>query len=59
MAVIMRPDRAGNLLDEISFSNGGITARETMDLWNMPIVFLALLVLRSSEWLLRRRWGMV
>jgi hypothetical protein len=53
------PDHASNLLDEISFSNGGITARETMDLWNMPAVFLALLTLRSSEWLLRRRWGLV
>ena len=29
------------------------------DLWNMPAVFLLLLLLRSSEWLLRRRWGVV
>jgi uncharacterized membrane protein len=53
------PRNAGRLPDEISFSEAGITARETMDLWNMPIVFLALLVLRSGEWLLRRRWGLV
>lgn len=53
------PSTAGNLPEEISFSEGGITARETMDLWNMPIVFLVLLLLRSSEWLLRRRWGIV
>jgi hypothetical protein len=50
---------AANLPDEISFSESGITARETMDLWNMPIVFFVLLMIRSSEWLLRRRWGMV
>jgi hypothetical protein len=53
------PGNASNLLDEISFSEAGISARETMDLWNMPIVFLVLLLLRSSEWLLRRRWGAV
>jgi hypothetical protein len=53
------PGNAGNLLDEISFSEGGISARENMDLWNMPVVFLILLLLRSSEWLLRRRWGAV
>jgi hypothetical protein len=50
---------AGNLPDEISFSESGLTARETMDLWNMPIVFLVLLMLRSTEWMLRRRWGLV
>ncbi|MBI3209642.1 MAG: hypothetical protein HYZ37_12190 [Candidatus Solibacter usitatus] len=44
---------------EISYSEAGITVRETKDLWNMPIVFLLLLLLRSSEWLLRRRWGVV
>ncbi len=50
---------ANQLPDEISFSEAGVSARETMDLWNMPIVFLTLLILRSSEWLLRRRWGAV
>jgi hypothetical protein len=28
-------------------------------LWNMPIVFLLLLLLPSTEWLLRRKWGVV
>jgi hypothetical protein len=50
---------ASRLVDEISYSEAGITARETMDLWNMPIVFLAAILLRSAEWLLRRRWGVV
>jgi hypothetical protein len=50
---------ADKLPDEISFSESGITARETMDLWNMPVVFLILLALRSTEWMLRRRWGLV
>jgi hypothetical protein len=53
------PRDAGRLPEEISFSEAGITARETKDLWNMPAIFLAILLLRSTEWLLRRRWGFV
>jgi len=50
---------AKRLLDEISYSEAGITTRETRDLWDMPIVFFAAILLRGSEWLLRRRWGVV
>jgi uncharacterized membrane protein len=50
---------AGRLADEISYSEAGITTRETKDLWDMPVVFLLALLLRGSEWLLRRRWGVV
>jgi uncharacterized membrane protein len=53
------PANASRLLDEISFSEAGLTVRETRDLWNMPIVFLVLLALAAAEWLLRRRWGIV
>jgi hypothetical protein len=31
--------------------------RETKDLWDLPLVFVVLLVLRFSEWWLRRKWG--
>ena len=37
----------------------GITVRDAKELWNMPIVFLLLLLLPSTEWLLRRKWGVV
>lgn len=50
---------AKKLPNEISFSEAGITARENKDLWNMPVVFFLLLAIRSTEWLLRRRWGVV
>lgn len=50
---------AEKLPGEISWSEAGITVRENRDLWDMPIVFLAALMLRGSEWLLRRRWGVV
>ncbi len=44
---------------EISYSEAGITTRETKDIWDMPIVFLLALTLRSMEWMLRRKWGVV
>jgi uncharacterized membrane protein len=54
-----RPANASKLLDEITFSEAGMTVKENFDLWNMPIVFLLLMALMAAEWLLRRRWGAV
>ena len=54
-----RPEDAGKLPNEISYSEAGITIRETRDLWDMPVIFLLLLLLRSGEWLLRRKWGVI
>ncbi len=53
------PSDAKKLPNEISFSEAGVNVRETRDLWDMPVIFLLLLLLRSSEWLLRRRWGVI
>ncbi|HXC32689.1 MAG TPA: glutamine amidotransferase [Verrucomicrobiae bacterium] len=53
------PQDVSKLPGEISYSEAGITVRDTKELWNMPIVFLLLLLLPSTEWLLRRRWGVV
>jgi len=50
---------AARLPEEISYSEAGITTRETKDLWDMPVVFLLALLLRGSEWVLRRKWGVV
>jgi uncharacterized membrane protein len=50
---------AKKLSDEISYSEAGITTRETRDLWDMPIVFLLALMIRATEWMLRRKWGVV
>jgi uncharacterized membrane protein len=44
---------------DISYSDAGISVRSTKELWNMPIVFLLLLALPITEWLLRRKWGVV
>jgi uncharacterized membrane protein len=54
-----KPGEASKLSSEISYSEAGITTRETRDLWDMPVLFLLVLSLRASEWLLRRRWGVV
>ena len=53
------PQDVSRLPSEISYSEAGITVRDTKELWNMPIVFLLLVLLPSAEWLLRRRWGVV
>jgi len=49
----------GKLPAEISYSEAGISVRNTKELWNMPVVFLLLLGLMAGEWLLRRKWGMI
>jgi len=54
-----RPQDLADLPDEISLSEAGVTTRETRELWNMPIVLAAILLLRFVEWLLRRAWGVV
>jgi len=53
------PREARHMTDEISYSEAGITSREMLDLWDLPIVLLLALALRASEWLLRRKWGVV
>jgi uncharacterized membrane protein len=54
-----KPADLGKLAGAIPFSEAGVTMRETKDLWDLPLVFLVLLLLRFSEWWLRRRWGIV
>jgi uncharacterized membrane protein len=54
-----RPNEVSRLGEDISYSDAGITIRETKDLWDMPIVFFMALLLCCVQWLLRRRWGVV
>jgi uncharacterized membrane protein len=54
-----RPNEVSRLGEDISYSDAGITIRETRDLWDMPIVFFVLLLLCCTEWVLRRKWGVV
>ena len=50
-------DDLSQLPEAVSFSEAGTVERQVLDLWNMPIIFLALLALKSAEWLLRLYWG--
>ena len=54
-----KPDELSRLPNEISYSDAGISVRDIKELWNMPVVFLWLLLLMAAEWLLRRKWGVV
>jgi len=54
-----KAEELGRLPSEISYSEAGISVRDTKELWNMPIVFLLLLGLMAGEWLLRRKWGVI
>jgi hypothetical protein len=53
------PSELKDLPQDISYSEAGISVRNTKELWNMPIVFLFLIGLPTAEWLLRRKWGVV
>jgi len=54
-----KPSDLKNLPRDISYSEAGISVRNTKELWDMPIVFLLLLGLPTAEWLLRRKWGVI
>jgi uncharacterized membrane protein len=44
------------LPDAIRYSRAGMVERQTFELWNIPLLFLLLALLKGSEWLLRRHW---
>jgi uncharacterized membrane protein len=52
-------DNLSGLPEQIRFSEAGITAREILDLWDMPFLFMLLLALKGCEWMLRRQWGVI
>jgi hypothetical protein len=54
-----KPSELKNLPRDISYSEAGISVRNTKELWDMPMVFMLLVGLPSAEWLLRRKWGVV
>ena len=54
-----KPEDVGRLPKDISYSEAGITVRETRDLWDMPVIFLLLLLLRAARMALRRKWGVI
>jgi uncharacterized membrane protein len=49
---------APRLADDVVYTESGVTVRDTTDLWDAPLVFLALLLLLGAEWAWRRRAGL-
>ena len=49
---------ANRLIDDVTYTESGVTQRDARDLWDAPIVFLALVLLLGLEWAWRRRRGL-
>jgi uncharacterized membrane protein len=52
-------DDLSGLPDLLRYSSSGITETEYRAVWDAPIVFILLLLLKAGEWLLRRRWSSI
>jgi uncharacterized membrane protein len=50
-------DDVSKLPEAVSFSEAGSVERQVLDLWNIPLAFMLLLLLKSAEWLVRLYWG--
>ncbi len=50
-------DQLAALSAAIPYTKSGIVERQMLDLWNLPVVFLLLMMLKVGEWLLRLKWG--
>jgi uncharacterized membrane protein len=53
------PETVGTLPEDISVTGAGVTLVEEHDLWDMPVLFLAMLLLMGAEWGFRRIRGLV
>lgn len=52
------PPTAASLPEAISYSGRGVTVVEERELWDMPVLFLALVSLVFAEWGYRRMKGL-
>ena len=48
----------GSLPDDVLLTRSGVTARETSDLWDAPLVFFLFLLLLGADWGWRRWRGL-
>ena len=53
------PETVASLPDDISVTGAGVTLVEERDLWDMPILFILMLLLMGGEWGYRRLRGLV
>ena len=52
------PDNAAGLAEDVRYAGRGVTALEERELWNMPIILIALLAIVCGEWGYRRMVGL-
>ena len=52
------PSNTSTLADDLRYTGRGVTTVEEHELWHMPIVLLALLLLIGAEWGYRRAVGL-
>jgi uncharacterized membrane protein len=52
-------DNVSSLPEDITISGAGVTLVEELDLWDMPVLFLLMLMLMGAEWGYRRIRGLV
>ena len=52
------PEDAEGLARDMAYTSSGTTVTEQLDLWDTPAMFIALLALIATEWLLRRKRGL-
>ncbi|HZO19963.1 MAG TPA: hypothetical protein VFB46_13315, partial [Gemmatimonadaceae bacterium] len=52
------PETAEALARDMVYTSSGTTVTEQLELWDMPVLFVALMGLIAAEWLLRRRRGL-
>jgi hypothetical protein len=50
------PETAPGIASALNYSSAGVLERHLLPLWDMPAIFLMLLLLKVAEWLLRRHW---
>ena len=43
----------------LNFSSTGIRTVEVLPLWQIPLFFFLLVLMKLTEWILRRAWGRV
>lgn len=49
---------ANRLIDDVTYTESGVTQRDARDLWDAPVVFLTLVLLLGMEWAWRRHRGL-
>lgn len=54
-----RLEEAAGVAEALTFASAGMKRTERFPVWDMPAAFLLLVLLKSGEWLLRRRWGRI